>query len=295
MLQETLVQDALTQEISFQPHSGPATANLPDCPNCGQPKPHHYCGHCGAEGVSHHELSLKHFLHHTLHEFTHVEDSKVLKTLKFLLFYPGKLTTEYFAGRKTRYLSPIRVFLIVFGLSIFVYSAFKTNVLYDVELIAKQDKTGAAERKLDKLVQNTNLPREEVIERINHKWQQNMSLAQLPYLLLFSFMLKILYRKRYLVEHIIFSCHFIAYSLSFAILTWPVHYYVGLDQNPSNFLMAGVTFLISGTYLSFALKRVYGQSWTKAIIKAVVIFGFYLFVVNGMVQLATLGLALKYF
>lgn len=37
-------------------------------------------------------------------------DSRILRTVGPLLFRPGRLTTEYFAGRRTRYVTPFRLF-----------------------------------------------------------------------------------------------------------------------------------------------------------------------------------------
>src|SRR5690606_7752881 len=37
-------------------------------------------------------------------------DSRTLRTLFPLLFRPGFLTVEYFAGRRVRYVSPVRLF-----------------------------------------------------------------------------------------------------------------------------------------------------------------------------------------
>ncbi len=294
MFQEVLVQDAVLQEISFpgknnNSHSGGHSTH---CPNCSQPKTGRFCSACGAEGIDHHELSVKHFLHHSLHEFTHVEDSKILNTLKFLLFYPGKLTTEYFAGRKIRYISPLRVFLIIFAGSIFFYSAFKSNVLYDAEFFAKQDATGKFSELLDKRAAKKGLERTAFVEKVNQKWQKYMSLSQLGYVLAFSLMLKAMYRKRYLVEHIVFSCHFISYSLLFAILMWPVYYYIGITQSTASMVVGLLTYLISTFYLTVALNRMYGQTRGKALVKAILLYTFYLFVINMVFQFGTLTMAI---
>jgi hypothetical protein len=50
-------------------------------------------------------------LHDVTHEFLHV-DSKIFRTVKHLLLTPGFLTREYFNGRRTRYVSPIRIYLV---------------------------------------------------------------------------------------------------------------------------------------------------------------------------------------
>ncbi len=37
-------------------------------------------------------------------------DSRILRTVGPLLFRPGRLTVDYFAGRRTRYVTPFRLF-----------------------------------------------------------------------------------------------------------------------------------------------------------------------------------------
>jgi hypothetical protein len=58
-------------------------------------------------------------LHDVWHLLTHADD-RLLSTLGVLLAKPGRLTLEYFAGRRTRYVPPFRLFfvisLVLFGL-----------------------------------------------------------------------------------------------------------------------------------------------------------------------------------
>jgi Protein of unknown function (DUF3667) len=62
-------------------------------------------------------------LHDVTHEFLHV-DSKIFRTVKLLLLKPGFLTREYFEGRRVRYVSPLRVYL-VFSV---IYFAAATSI-----------------------------------------------------------------------------------------------------------------------------------------------------------------------
>jgi hypothetical protein len=48
--------------------------------------------------------------HDAVHEFLHL-DGKILQTMKLLAFRPGELTREFIAGRRVRYISPIRLYL----------------------------------------------------------------------------------------------------------------------------------------------------------------------------------------
>ena len=56
-------------------------------------------------------LTLGAFLKETTEELTHW-DGKVWATLRTLLLHPGVLTIDFLAGRRARWLSPLRVYLI---------------------------------------------------------------------------------------------------------------------------------------------------------------------------------------
>jgi hypothetical protein len=88
---------------------GEATHAL--CANCGVTLNGHYCWNCGqpAENPVH---SLWHFIGEATEDLTHA-DSRLWRTLGALLFKPGFLTTEFLAGRRVRYLPPIRLYLVM--------------------------------------------------------------------------------------------------------------------------------------------------------------------------------------
>jgi hypothetical protein len=86
-----------------------ATAVL--CENCGAPVSGRYCASCGQrlEPPLH---SLWHFTKIATEDLTHA-DSRVWGTLAALLFRPGRLSAEFLAGRRARYLPPVRLYLVL--------------------------------------------------------------------------------------------------------------------------------------------------------------------------------------
>lgn len=85
------------------------------CTNCGDPRIDVFCAKCGEKQPNHHDLTMGHLAHETFHELVHL-DSKLFRTLRDLVTRPGELTAAYFAGRKTRYIGPLRLFLTFFAL-----------------------------------------------------------------------------------------------------------------------------------------------------------------------------------
>jgi len=95
------------------------------CENCGNEVTQRYCGACGQrlEPPVH---SLWHFSRVATEDLTHA-DSRVWRTLWALLFKPGYLTSEFLAGRRARYLPPVRLYLVLSVAFFLVASAVPTR------------------------------------------------------------------------------------------------------------------------------------------------------------------------
>ena len=70
-----------------------------------------YCFNCG-QHVHDSARSISALFHDAWHIATHV-DSRFWQTLYILLLKPGRLTKEYFAEKRARYLPPVRVYLVL--------------------------------------------------------------------------------------------------------------------------------------------------------------------------------------
>lgn len=79
------------------------------CQNCGEPLLGEHCYFCGqpTKGLVRHFGSIIGDFLDSVFEL----DSRTLRTLAPLLFKPGYLSNEYFAGRRIRYVSPVRLFV----------------------------------------------------------------------------------------------------------------------------------------------------------------------------------------
>jgi hypothetical protein len=99
-------------------------APLERCENCGNEVRQRYCGACGQrfDPPLH---SLWHFSQIATEDLTHA-DSRVWRTLWALLFKPGHLTREFLAGRRARYLPPVRLYLVLSVVFFLAASAVRT-------------------------------------------------------------------------------------------------------------------------------------------------------------------------
>jgi uncharacterized protein DUF3667 len=81
------------------------------CGNCGATLAGPYCSSCGQHAHDS-ARSIAALFHDAWHIATHV-DSRFWQTMYILLCRPGKLTKEYFAEHRARYLPPVRVYLVL--------------------------------------------------------------------------------------------------------------------------------------------------------------------------------------
>jgi hypothetical protein len=88
------------------------------CSNCGTPLLGEHCYHCGqpVKGLVRRFSSVLGDIADTLFEI----DTRLTRTVAPLLLRPGYLSTEYFAGRRVRYVSPVRLFFFVSVIAFFV-------------------------------------------------------------------------------------------------------------------------------------------------------------------------------
>lgn len=80
-----------------------------NCHNCHAPVSTTFCGTCGQKAAVH-IASAHEFLHHFIGHYVALE-GKLWRTLGWLIVKPGALTVEFIAGRRGRFIDPLRLLL----------------------------------------------------------------------------------------------------------------------------------------------------------------------------------------
>lgn len=93
-----------------------------NCLNCNAIVAGRYCQICGQENVEVAETTW-HLVTHFFNDITHF-DGKFFSTLRYLIFKPGFVSSEYVKGRRASYLNPIRMY--IFTSAIFFLIFFST-------------------------------------------------------------------------------------------------------------------------------------------------------------------------
>ncbi len=83
---------------------------LTQCENCGAQLTGNYCAQCGQAAVDY-RRSFRHVVADVLESFLNW-DSKFFTTIALLILKPWRLTNEFLAGKRVRYVNPLRLYLL---------------------------------------------------------------------------------------------------------------------------------------------------------------------------------------
>jgi len=262
------------------------------CPNCAYTfnDANNYCPNCGQEN---HDLNIpvKHliweFLEGTLHY-----DTKALRTIKYLLFRPGKLTHEFIIGRRASYVPPFRLYVFV---SLVFFSVLALNSTTEVN---KSDTPSSVAvtapiTAADSLLNTSNVPlrasllpasdtttkQSEYIvsfiskakkfgdggEKSMEKVRKNISLGMFILMPLLAYLLYLFYyrQRRNYVEHLMFAVHLNTFFFLVIMVVILVNMALpALDLDT-------VAFFIMMLYFYLALKKVYNQTYKRTFYKLI--------------------------
>jgi hypothetical protein len=248
-------------------HTKPAA-----CANCGEPVSGRFCSNCG-QRLEHHVHSVWHFASETFEDLTHA-DSRLWSTVGALLFKPGFLTCEFLAGRRVKYLPPLRLYLVL-SLLFFVVAAFNRGEATTVLMVPQEGSHTLAMKPLNardseeackRLAAHGALGRllsegchkavQDNGRALTETYKHNIPRAIFLSLPLLALALKPLYR-RYYVEHLLFLLH----DHAFIFLWFSVYNAICL-LIPSDAVQEGLflVFLLYVPYYYFrAMRQVYGD------------------------------------
>ncbi|MBW8684932.1 DUF3667 domain-containing protein [Chitinophaga rhizophila] len=100
-----------------------------NCLNCGTDVPGRYCTNCGQENIAPHE-TFGHLVKEFVADIVHY-DSKALLTFKYLLTRPGYITKEYIAGKRVKFVHPIKLYIFSSFVFFLLYFALSPAVNQD--------------------------------------------------------------------------------------------------------------------------------------------------------------------
>ena len=290
------------------------------CRNCQTPVSAEYCPQCGQrEGRA--EQRFLDLAGDLLGDVLDM-DSRFWRTLVYLLFRPGFLSAEFIAGRRARYLPPLRLYLVI-SFIVFLVMSFGAAQVMDQqgggvrpdndkvivavngdELAEVMNEAGDPnDFSLNLGISDENSPAwlqdaESRIEQNAGKLQDDPGrfmetmldyLPQMMFLLLpvFALLIQLLYLGSafHYLQHLVFSLHY----HSFVYLLYLLAQVIELAAvHMDSWLFMGLVI-----YLPLALRRTYGSGWAGAAFKSLFIYISYAFIlIFGFAAVAALALFL---
>jgi hypothetical protein len=124
---------------------------LTHCENCGAELQGHWCAQCGQPAIEY-RRSFRHVVADLLNEFLNW-DSKFFTTIALLILKPWRLTNEFLAGKRVRYVNPLRLYLLASILFFFAVNFGAKGIHVDPSKIGAKDRA-----ELESDLKNTDLP-----------------------------------------------------------------------------------------------------------------------------------------
>ncbi|WP_417612069.1 DUF3667 domain-containing protein [Owenweeksia hongkongensis] len=248
------------------------------------------------------EMTLRHFFGSVWNAITFT-DVKFLRSVLALLFRPGKLTVEFFAGRRKLYTAPLALFFFI-NLVYFIYQpvdALNSSLRSQTE---GQFYSEWASGVVNDYLSKESIAPEDFVSTYNQMTGQVSKLFLVIFILIFAVGVALVNFRRgeLFYVHLITATHFVSFAILSMLILLPlvgsllIWIYLIITQQSSwnlNPNMGPITFtilLILAVYGYAMQKRLYQQGFFVNLIKAallivffalsVVVYRFFLFVVT---------------
>lgn len=253
------------------------------CKNCGSPLVGDFCSACG-QSTADFDLPVGEFAKELAAETLSL-DSRLRVTLKTLFFKPGAVPQEYVEGHRARFVPPVRLYLFA-SFAMFLMLALGSgltvqNVSVNGRSVADvSDSTtalapspaesdsvpsgdGSIEDRLgDRLMEGINRVSADT-QSFTQDFLNRLTRALFVLLPVFALLLKIVYRRRLYVQHLVFAMYL--HSFAFLVVAFvAIPDAMGLTALGK---WVSVLLLWIPVYFLLGLRRFYGEGWLKTTIK----------------------------
>ena len=106
------------------------------CLNCNYVVENKFCPNCGQENTETRK-SFHYLFTHFVEDLTHY-DGSFWKTIKALLFKPGRLTKEYLEGKRLKYVPPVKLYIFISFVAFLLPKFLPEYSLFGREQIKKE-------------------------------------------------------------------------------------------------------------------------------------------------------------
>jgi hypothetical protein len=282
------------------------------CLNCGSPLNGPYCSKCGQHDVDY-SGSFWHIIEDALEGALHF-DGKFFRSARYIFTRPGFLTTEFVAGRRVRYMHPVRLYVfasfLFFAVSVLTSHGLKSDAptVPDPSIANGIGPPDAKEGGMPKVNVNLSLPADHATrswldnplritvdpkDKVSQRDLTDEMWHLLPAMLilclpLLALVLKLVYIKsgKPYLEHIIFAIHIQALAFLSFILIKAGGSLASIVSKDFESIVGLILLLGMFLLIYRAFRVVYRQSRVKTAFKfALVLLGYGLILIFAFVAL----------
>ncbi|MDB4965275.1 MAG: hypothetical protein JWN44_964 [Myxococcales bacterium] len=240
----------------------------PHCLNCGKEVQGRFCPECGQENTDY-KVSIGRLLGDLFEELFQLE-SRLWRSLWDLVRHPGHLTREYNAGRRVRYTSPLRLYLLAsvvyfFAIAVLPPRADDTTLRADFDQQEVNDMppptTAVGRRIRERLGLLGKLDKKETSRRAREMIVTYTPRVMAILVPLFALLVQMLFWRHLFVEHLVFALH--SHALTFFLMA--------LAAPARSGSLDALAILLGGVWTFIALHGVYEQSWLRVLWKTLIL------------------------
>ena len=230
------------------------------CKNCEQPLNGEYCSNCGQRDIELLKFKklIKDFFDHHLDL-----DSRIFRTIKYLIFNPGFLTIEYWGGRRIKFIPPFKIYLLTSFLYFFTYS-----VILNTEI--ENNEVNSSNVEIEKIETNNSIDLDDFSDRFDYYMDNYEKEIELFFFLPLTALGLLFLNKK--LSHLYFSHHFIAsihLSSAWFILQTIIEILNKVFPHHTSYVESlNITLLI---YCVLMIKNIYNNSLIWSFIKTILL------------------------
>jgi hypothetical protein len=282
------------------------------CLNCDAAMAGRFCALCG-QGATDPDPTLREYLREVAAEFL-LWDGKLFATFRLLVAKPGELTREFLAGRRVRFISPLRLYLTCSIVYFFLRAIAPEPVVIvragpavDTQVggvVVKEQGEGEALVQLDRLARSKSPMKRAFGRRVGNALRHlpefaaamrenrpRMMFVLVPF---FAALVGFIYRTRRMnyPQHLAFALHAHAFLFLALIPTLVPQIVKGRSYAaPLSAIAVGSSFIAIAVHLVLAIRRVYGGTVLGTLARSAVLAGVY-FVAFTIALVVTVGIVM---
>ena len=259
------------------------------CKSCQNQFSGNYCNWCGEKIIEEKDFSMRSIIGQAVGAITNL-DSKLLRSIKLLFFYPGKLSVAFVEGIRVPYMKPFQLFVLA--------NVFFFIFLSDIDIFRTPAKWFFSEwydgiqvlNYVRDIAEKQSLSHEEIAIMYDAKSSElakGLVILLVPIIALVGQLLNWRSKMAY-GKHIIFAIHFFSFLLGLLVIWFALLKLVRPFIDFAQYWNIVPVIFLSWIYYAISTKRFYGSSWPVAILKG----GLGIFLINFFVHLYRVGINL---